>query len=253
MNGTPQPRMTDSQVDAEVRRYLSIRAADVRALPTADDSIRVLSARLAHSPSAAGASHPPGRFHSMFSTVRLIAALAIVLSGVGAVFYSTAVSPAPVPLMPSPSASPSPDPAVATAFTGRILWGPSVRSGTDTKANGRVESRGNAWAPVVIKMSDPRLAGDATYSDSTDSYPGAADTTVEFSTGTWRIRTADGAWQGSNTGIECPACTVVLVGEGSYEGLFAVWEGTADDSGLDVHGAIFPAAPPAPPAPPIAP
>ena len=92
-------------------------------------------------------------------------------------------------------------------------------------------------------MSDPRLDGDVLISWQTDDYPG-----YTLGTGTWRIQTADGVWEGSYPRLEAEGtsdkATVVLVGQGAYEGLIAVWEQTIDGSGWDVVGAIFPAGPP---------
>jgi hypothetical protein len=94
-------------------------------------------------------------------------------------------------------------------------------------------------------ISDPRLDGTVLISFQTDEYPGWSG---DIGTGTWRIETADGAWQGSYTIVEAEGFsdkpTAVLVGEGAYDGLTAVWEQTIDPSGWDIVGVIFPAGPP---------
>ncbi|MEP7378117.1 MAG: hypothetical protein ABI725_00990 [Chloroflexota bacterium] len=77
-------------------------------------------------------------------------------------------------------------------------------------------------------MSDRRIEGDYYISYDGDDYLTGTVTTV--GTGTWRIENAEGAWQGSFTNIKYPGSTTivstVLVGEGAYEGLTAVWEST---------------------------
>lgn len=141
------------------------------------------------------------------------------------------------------SPAPSLDPSQPAPFSGRIGFGAQVSSGTITSVDGRTESRGAVWAQPVLSMSDPRLDGDVLISWQTDDYPG-----VTLGTGTWRIETADGVWEGSYPRLEAEGTsdktTLVLVGQGAYEGLIAVWEQTIDDSGWDVVGAIFPAGPP---------
>ena len=96
-------------------------------------------------------------------------------------------------------------------------------------------------------MSDPRLDGEVLISFQTDEYRGVKGL-GDLGTGTWRIDTSDGGWQGSYPKIEGDGFsdknTVVLVGEGAYAGLFAAWEQTIDDTGWDVQGFIFPAGPP---------
>jgi hypothetical protein len=145
------------------------------------------------------------------------------------------------------------EPLAPTSFAGRIALGDQIRPETTRTIDGRTEYRGGAWTPSIIEMSDPRLDGELTISHDRDEYS-TADGVVYAGSATWRITNADGAWQGSyqglNDGEASSPATVVLDGEGGYEGLYAVWEQTPDDSGWDVHGIIFPAAPPAPPTAP---
>ena len=123
-----------------------------------------------------------------------------------------------------------------------------MRAGTTRTVGGHVESRGSAYAPFVVSMSDPvSMAG----SSSAGRPPGTARPTARASaysaTGTWRIETANGAWQGSNTRVEADGvsdkATAALVGEGDYQGLFAVREQTIDSSGWDVQGIDLPGRP----------
>jgi hypothetical protein len=163
--------------------------------------------------------------------VTIIAVLAISVSSV------TAQSP-----------SPGLDSSQPAPFAGRIGFGDQVRSGPMALVDGRTESRGDVWAQPVLSMSDPRLDGDVLISWQTDVYAGAGGTLHTLGTGTWRIETADGVWEGSYTRLEDEGIsdnnTVVLVGQGAYEGLIAVWEQTIDASGWDIVGAIFPSGPP---------
>jgi hypothetical protein len=146
------------------------------------------------------------------------------------------------------------DPTLPAAFTGRIAFGGQVRSGTVATVEGRTESRGSAWAPTIVEVSDPRLDGNVTISFDTDDYIGLDGATYSVGSGTWRIGNPDGAWQGSYNIVATDdygsVATTTLVGEGAYAGMTAVWEQTLDNSGWDIRGVIFPAAPPAPPTAP---
>jgi hypothetical protein len=160
-----------------------------------------------------------------------------------------------IPAFPVTAQSAEPvDPTVPAAFTGHIVFGDQVRFGTVETVAGRTESRGGAWAPVIVTMSDPRLAGDVTISFDDDTYTDPNGATYGFGSGTWRIENPDGAWQGSydivSTDEYESVVTTTLAGEGAYAGMSAVWEQTIGDSGWDVRGVVFPAAPPDPPTAP---
>ncbi len=146
------------------------------------------------------------------------------------------------------SAEPSLDPAQPAPFTGRIAFGDQVRSGTTEAVDGHIEMRGTAHAPTMVSVSDPRLDGDVLISWQTDEYVAPDGTAQALGSGTWRIETADGAWEGSYVRLEAEGLsdknTAVLVGQGAYDGLIAVWEQTIDGSGWDIAGAIFPSGPP---------
>ena len=152
------------------------------------------------------------------------------------------------------SAEPAADPTLPAAFTGRIVFGDQVRSGTVETVDGRTESRGGAWAPLIVTMSDARLDGDVTISFDDDAYTLPDGSTYGLGSGTWRIENRDGAWQGSYTIVSTDeygsVVTTTLAGEGAYAGMNAVWEQTIGDSGWDVRGVIFPAGPPDPPTAP---
>jgi hypothetical protein len=151
-------------------------------------------------------------------------------------------------------AGPVADPTLPAAFTGRIVFGGQVRSGTVETVDGRTELRGSAHAPLMVEVSDPRLDGDVTISFDRDDYTGPDGATYTVGTGTWRIENPDGAWQGSYdivfTNDYVSVVTTTLAGEGAYEGMSAVWEQTLASGGWDLRGVIFPAAPPDPPTAP---
>ncbi len=156
-----------------------------------------------------------------------------------------AISFAPVSAQ---SAELSLDPTQPAPFTGRIAYGGQVRSGTMDTVDGHIESRGSAFAPSMVSVSDPRLDGDVLISWQTDEYVASDGADQVLGSGTWRIETADGAWEGSYVRLEADGLsdksTAVLTGQGAYEGLTAVWEQTIDGSGWDIAGAIFPSGPP---------
>jgi hypothetical protein len=146
-------------------------------------------------------------------------------------------------------------------FTGHIVCGPEVRTGTlesvaaaDDSGSALSRTRGYAWETSAT-MSDPRLEGTYYISYDTDEYRGPGGTTT-IGSGTWRIENEEGAWQGSYLHADDPdyATTVwmPLVGEGDFDGLTALWESVYNPSGLcswDVRGVIIDGDPPAAPEP----
>lgn len=126
-------------------------------------------------------------------------------------------------------------------FSGRFQPGGSLRDVTYEAGDGVVHAYGAAWTPAIVEMSEPMLDGQLIYMEDQDQYP---DSGHNLSTITYRIVNDDGAWQGSaiepSGGTYEFVDTVVLVGEGAYEGLFAAMQ---QSNGI-VRGVIFPAAPP---------
>jgi hypothetical protein len=86
-------------------------------------------------------------------------------------------------------------------------------------------------------------------------YGDAGSARYELLSGTWRIETKEGAWQGSYARVGfadgyTSTVSTPLVGEGAYDGLFAVWEARYPGDATcqwDIRGVIFPAGPPEPP------
>jgi hypothetical protein len=185
-----------------------------------------------------------------------VATLLVALLGVGAIVVG-AQSPAPTP--PEDTAAQAP-----TAFSGHIECGPEVRSGTTTirsiEGGGSATSRRDyAWQQTAT-MSDPRLDGTAYLSGTYVTYrlPGPGGDLEERIAyrETQRIVNDGGAWQGSMNTFVAPderdpergtrlgtadnVYTYLLVGEGGYEGLTAIYDQVWDRAcGFEVTGLIL--------------
>lgn len=152
-----------------------------------------------------------------------------------------------------------PEPPVE--FTGVLSCGPPVRDGSeqslDVGDEGMVLTRyrGSAWRQSVT-MSDPRLEGIVHHTFEGDDYAmPAADSGPGFWAATRRIENDDGAWEdqgyGGNfsdgTPIGGESTGEVWVGQGGYEGMIAIMEGTpveGTDCDVAVRGIIFDGVPP---------
>jgi hypothetical protein len=158
--------------------------------------------------------------------------------------------------------SPAADSGAAepTFFTIRFEPSDSVRTATVTTEDGVTKQLGDCWAPIVIEPSDPRLAGDLIACGDAHRF-GPLEGSPSVGSGTYRLVNDGGAWQGSFTyaewldpesgeTISSSGGTVILAGEGTYEGLYAVLTFLPDWS--DIRGFIFEGEPPAAPVPPSA-
>ncbi len=198
-------------------------------------------------------THGTERRISMFTPLRIAAVLAIIAAGT-----VTLTTTGPNLLQESPTASavaspvaskpPMPDPTKASSFTARIIYGSQERTSELQSVPGVIRDWGTSHRPTMVAVSDPRLDGDVWISWQNDSYILDDGTQFTIGTGTWRIETAEGAWQGSYPRIEVEGTsesnTTVLIGEGAYEGLTAVWEQTLTGSGWDVVGIVIEGTPP---------
>jgi hypothetical protein len=200
------------------------------------------------SPIPATNSHAPtviGRTTSMLSPAKAIAAGALVFA-MGGAFLIAHPFEQQGSVPPAVETSEASEP---TEFTAAFIPSASVRPGTYETLEGRIESRGNAWGPIISGMTDPRLDGRLTYSADEDNYFPSGS--YMLGTATYRIANDDGAWQGSTPifmdGSTRGPSVVLLVGEGAYKGLYA-WMDTSDWSAI--KGVIFPAPPPDAPEPP---
>ena len=106
--------------------------------------------------------------------------------------------------------------------------------------------RGRRAVGPTREMSDPRLEGIVTLDSSWDTYRGNMDDpSVAVFTGMIRIENEGGAWQsGPMTGVtlsddRSTTDTLVLRGEGAYEGLTAVLEFVQGQGSFTVAGAIL--------------
>jgi len=121
----------------------------------------------------------------------------------------------------------SEEPAIAPVeFNGHIECGPDVGP--------------NQWQQTATN-NEPRLEGTYYYSEAYAEDPDSGATS-----GTLRIENDDGAWQGSMVYVylsdgTMTTGTTVLVGEGAYEGLSAIWEERflAPRCAADVRGVII--------------
>jgi hypothetical protein len=201
-----------------------------------------------------------------------VAVLAVIVLGCSQVPAGQTGSAAPT-RTPAPVTSPSAAPSVEASaagthqeagaapqppveFTGLIECGSFVRQATEETLDvddGIVlaRRRGAAYRQSV-EMSDPRLEGTIYHTFEADTYilAGAAQG-PEVAAWTHRIENREGAWEshvvsasaadGSSIG-EPPE---VLIGEGAYAGLIAIFEVTAELEPCDfeVRGIIFDGAP----------
>lgn len=208
----------------------------------------------------------------MFSFVGLTAALAVLAVGITQFGTGDQVSQPATGAVDAASPSPSVSPSrsgdrPAAEFTARWLFSGAFQPYADTglAVNGVSETRGERYAVEVISSSDPRLDGDVTSHQNNDAYLGTqlGDPVFTVRTMDYRIETAEGAWRGLpeatislDRGIADH--TIVLIGEGAYDGLTAVAlldvdpdaETFGDPSlgwGADVRGYIFQGDVPPPP------
>ena len=142
-------------------------------------------------------------------------------------------------------------------FTGQLV---SDFEGTPFGSNG-VLFEGDA-----IEVSDPRVSGSLTRAGTSNFHNDVGDSPViAFQADAWRIENDAGTWSGQGTGLlrggpdgpggedSVETSTVVLTGEGGYEGhtLYLIVDWTTDDAAA-VVGAVFvgdaPTAPELPPA-----
>ena len=128
-------------------------------------------------------------------------------------------------------------------FSARWAFGGAVRPQTSDVVDGVAMTSGGAWRPgVITQASDPRLQGTLSIAANNNRYS-AAGVTVWHEA--FRIENEDGAWQqmpsiAIDTGDDDSNTTTgVLVGEGGYAGLIAVFDTLAENSSWTLHGYII--------------
>jgi hypothetical protein len=267
MNRSRQPALSEQQLDAEIRRYLVARASDVEGMPSADDSIRKLTAatggrRDSRRGSPVGQSQDgngQGRSRTMFNAVKVAAMVAIISVG-GLVAARVVVGPGPgigAPAAEAPSPSPSPDLAmVPTWVTGELALAPTCADATITTEPGVRHEVGYRCEGQTWTLSDPRLTGTATSTWNADVYR-VEGAEVTVSAGTYDLRNDGGSWLchyaadlAHGSGLFTNADndeTVACIGSGGYEGLTAILVNDWTKDPVTITGLIFPGeAPPVP-------
>jgi hypothetical protein len=184
------------------------------------------------------------RTQTMFSPAKATVAAAIIFA-IGGVLL--AVEPFGRTGTDTPAAAPV-ELAEPVAFTGSISPSGDEAEETCQVVEGISQCRGRVIRFFVVEMSDPRLDGHITASQGRDTHPDGR----WFVSWTYRIENDDGAWQGSTDTVwyagDFGAHSVVLAGDGAYEGLYA-WADMTDWA--DVKGVIFAAPPPETPTAPL--
>jgi hypothetical protein len=146
-----------------------------------------------------------------------------------------------------PGAATDEESAAPVKFTAVFPGGGQVRAPTCEVISGTSQCTGQAWSFPISVVSDPRLAGQMTVSQNQNQYP----LQPWLQTETYRIVNDDGAWQGSfhsmRDGGDFGNASVVLVGEGGNQDLYA-WMDVSDWNAIS--GVIFSAPPPEAPTPP---
>ena len=192
-----------------------------------------------------------GRTRSMFSPAKALVTGSLVFALGGMLLIAQPFEQQGATIPGASSAEPGAQVTMPVEFTGHIVCGPDVRTGTtdiplsDTETS-VVQTRGSAWQPSAT-MSEPRLEGTYYYSYDDDQYRTKGVATVpSVGSGTWRIENDEGAWQGSHTNVgfsdgTYSAATTILFGEGAYEGLTVIWEERHDNAACtwDVRGMII--------------
>jgi hypothetical protein len=134
--------------------------------------------------------------------------------------------------------------AAPVEFTAKLAFGPSVRSETTTIGDGVTMTSGGAWrAGVITEASDPRLQGTTYMAANSNDYSAIGGPIV------WnyafRIENDEGAWQQQPTldldftDGSTDLTRGVMLGEGGYEGLTAVFQNVTSGGTWDLHGYII--------------
>ena len=127
-------------------------------------------------------------------------------------------------------------------FTAKWSWGPGVRADATEAGEGVMMTRGGAWRPgVITSASDPRLEGAVTIAANSNQYSGGP----EVWNYAFRIENDGGAWQQSPTidlatgPDDLNTTTGVMIGEGGYDGLVAVFDNLEQGQTWTLHGYII--------------
>ena len=137
--------------------------------------------------------------------------------------------------------SEEPDPMAPATATIEITSRQEVSPGTvRTDASGVVHIDG-VHHEHVWESTDPRLSGTVTYRGNWEAFP---DVPMQIESATYEVVNEGGRWFGPATALAGPSLgntdTVLLPGEGAYEGLtaYVLMDGSTDPP--KIHAAIFP-------------
>jgi hypothetical protein len=246
----PDPTDFEARLADAFRRYAGRVPTDVDAMALA----REIATASAHDSRRrrkwwpfGQARETTGRTQTMFSPAKVITAAALVF-GIGGVLLIAQPFGQEAEVAPGAESADYVEPV---KFTAVIALGPEVQKPTCERIGGMTQCLGQAWTPTIREVSDPRLEGEMTDTANMNQWPGQPMLATE----TYRITNEDGAWQGSFPSVynafnsTAGAQSVVLVGEGAYDGLYA-WMDVTD--WLAINGVIFSYPPPEAPAPPSA-
>lgn len=158
------------------------------------------------------------------------------------------------PSLFAPLPTPTSEVTVAPSPTGDVTGFSSVTGtgtfsivspGTTAEVGDGTQVRGYVATGTVV-MDDPRVTGTGTLRLSLDTHG-----SVGTEWGTYRLETADGAWEGPLAGgswNDGDASDVAgyLVGSGDYEGYSLYIDVRSSGFAMELEGIIFPGSPPGP-------
>ena len=180
----------------------------------------------------------------------LVLALMLALVAGMAVVGALRDRPALFAPLPTPTSEVSVAPSPTGAVTGSSdVTGTGtfsiVSPGTTTEVANGTQIRGFEATGTVV-MDDPRVTGTGTLRLSLDTHG-----RVGTEWGTYRLETADGAWEGTLAGgswNDGDASDVAgyLVGSGDYEGYSLYVDVRSSGFAMELEGIIFPGPPPGP-------
>jgi len=140
------------------------------------------------------------------------------------------------------------EPAATTYVTGTLGAPAQITSGRTSVTDGVTQRRGWLFADVPIETSDPRLNGLITTSANGDERRVTGTTeAVDLQSSKYRIANDDGSWLGQGTAFihleggtpTADLDTLLLTGEGAYEGLSAYLLFDFSESPTAVEGVVF--------------
>ena len=145
----------------------------------------------------------------------------------------------------------SEEPTGASFFTGQLIPdGEVVAEPEENVVDGVLQGRGFVVEGDVFEVSDPRVSGSLSRALNASIQKVGDFEDIIFQSAAWRIENDDGAWSGQGTALVHVGAeiaqdestdfdTVVLTGEGAYEGLTAYVHADWTEEPVAVEGAVF--------------